>query len=77
MFPWECTLNVDAPQFVVNSFGSLAQAIAVALLLPVLIPLRGLSFGELPGYFADGKPCAIHAFSACSPLLICTSFCHF
>ena len=40
--------------FVVNSFGSGAQAICVFLLLPFLASLRGISFAELPGYLNEG-----------------------
>lgn len=42
--------------FVVNSFGSGAQAICVFLLLPFLASLRGISFSELPGYLTEGRP---------------------
>jgi hypothetical protein len=42
--------------FVVNSFGSGAQAVCVFLLLPFLASLRGISFGELPTYLAEGAP---------------------
>ena len=45
--------------FVVNSFGSGAQAVGVLLLLPVLTSLRGLSLSELPQYVGDGM-CQIH-----------------
>ena len=41
--------------FVVNSFGSGAQAVGVLLLLPVLTSLRGLSLSELPQYVGDGE----------------------
>ena len=41
--------------FVVNSFGSGAQAVGVLLLLPVLTSLRGLSLTELPQYVGDGE----------------------
>lgn len=43
--------------FVVNSFGSGAQAVGVLLLLPVLTSLRGLSLSELPQYVGDGLSC--------------------
>lgn len=42
--------------FVVNSFGSGAQALGVLLLLPVLVSQRGLSLTELPQYVGDGTP---------------------
>ncbi len=45
--------------FVVNSFGSGAQAVGVLLLLPVLTSLRGLSLSELPQYVGDGKACLL------------------
>lgn len=41
--------------FVVNSFGSAAQALGVLLLLPVLVSQRGLSLSELPQYVGDGE----------------------
>ena len=40
--------------FVVNSFGSLAQAAFVLLFLPVLTSLRGIPLSGLPSYLADG-----------------------
>ena len=40
--------------FVVNSFGSGAQAVCVFLLLPFLASLRGIPFNELPSYLAEG-----------------------
>eukprot|EP00873_Tetraselmis_striata_P040799 jgi/Tetstr1/461063/TSEL_006210.t1 len=43
--------------FVVNSRGSLYQAIFVFLSLPVLTNLKGLSFHEIPGYFLQGMQC--------------------
>lgn len=43
--------------FVVNSRGSLWQAIFVFLSLPVLTNLKGLSFSEIPGYFIQGMQC--------------------
>eukprot|EP00270_Netrium_digitus_P005963 TRINITY_DN1804_c0_g1_i1.p1 TRINITY_DN1804_c0_g1~~TRINITY_DN1804_c0_g1_i1.p1 ORF type:complete len:459 (+),score=100.20 TRINITY_DN1804_c0_g1_i1:118-1494(+) len=43
--------------FVVNSFGSTFQALAVLLLLPFLSSLRGIPFPELPQYFKDGATC--------------------
>ncbi len=38
----------------VNSFGSLAQAVVVFLLLPGLAALRGINFTELPQYLTEG-----------------------
>lgn len=46
--------------FVVNSFGSGAQAVGVLLLLPVLTSLRGLSLSELPQYVGDGELFELH-----------------
>ncbi|KAK9843738.1 hypothetical protein WJX81_004492 [Elliptochloris bilobata] len=43
--------------FVVNSFGSGAQAVCVFLLLPFLASLRGISFSELPAYLTEGAQC--------------------
>ena len=40
--------------FVVNSFGSAAQAVFVFLLLPVLSRLRGISLSQLPAYLKQG-----------------------
>lgn len=40
--------------FVVNSFGSGAQALGVLLLLPLIVSSRGLSLSELPQYVGDG-----------------------
>ncbi len=47
--------------FVVNSFGSGAQAVGVLLLLPVLTSLRGLSLSELPQYVGDGELKHLHS----------------
>ena len=57
--------------FVVNSFGSGAQAIGVLLLLPVLTSLRGLSLSELPQYVGDGKHFSLNFISICSLCHIC------
>eukprot|EP00884_Botryococcus_braunii_P005382 jgi/Botrbrau1/14845/Bobra.0278s0015.1 len=43
--------------FVVNSFGSAAQAFFVLLLLPVLTSLRNIPFTQLPSYIAQGCKC--------------------
>ncbi|KAJ9520193.1 hypothetical protein QJQ45_030117 [Haematococcus lacustris] len=43
--------------FVVNSFGSLFQAVFVLLLLPVTTAMYGLSLADLPTYLADGWHC--------------------
>lgn len=45
----------------VNSFGSLAQAVAVFLLLPGLAALRGISFTELPQYLTEGAHVPTHS----------------
>lgn len=50
--------------FVVNSFGSGAQAVCVFLLLPFLASLRGISFSELPGYLTEGAPCSCETTAA-------------
>lgn len=39
----------------VNSFGSLAQAVVVFLLLPGLAALRGINPTELPQYLTEGN----------------------
>ena len=41
--------------FVVNTFGSAAQALFVFLLLPVLSNLKGISFQQLPTYSKRGQ----------------------
>lgn len=41
--------------FVVNSFGSAAQALFIFLLLPVISSLRGISISQLPGYLKEGE----------------------
>lgn len=42
--------------FVVNSFGSAAQALFILLLLPVVCSLRGIPITELPNYLSQGVP---------------------
>ena len=46
--------------FVVNSYGSAAQALFVLLLLPVISSLRGISLSELPNYLKEGKLMSLH-----------------
>lgn len=46
--------------FVVNTFGSTAQALFVLLLLPLLSSLKGIPFHELPTYFRDGAACFVN-----------------
>lgn len=46
--------------FVVNTFGSVAQALFVFLLLPVLSNLKGIPFQQLPTYFQEGAGCFIN-----------------
>nr|CAB3466023.1 unnamed protein product [Digitaria exilis] len=46
--------------FVVNSFGSGFQALFVFFLLPFLSNLRGIKFGELPGYLNGGAECFLN-----------------
>ncbi len=54
----------------VNSFGSLAQAVVVFLLLPGLAALRGINPTELPQYLTEGAGAtpvpADHAGIGCS-----------
>ncbi|CAK0779329.1 hypothetical protein CVIRNUC_004745 [Coccomyxa viridis] len=52
--------------FVVNSFGSLAQAVVVFLLLPGLAALRGISPGQLPQYLQEGFQCLTGTTPACA-----------
>lgn len=40
--------------FVVNSFGSAAQALFIFLLLPVMSSLRHIPITELPNYLSQG-----------------------
>lgn len=47
----------DLDLFVVNSFGSAAQAVFVFLLLPVITAARGMDFTDLPGYLSAGWQC--------------------
>ena len=41
--------------FVVNSFGSAAQALFVFLMLPVMSSLRGIPLSGLPAYIKQGE----------------------
>ena len=41
--------------FVVNSYGSAAQALFIFLLLPVVSSLRGISLSQLPSYLNEGE----------------------
>lgn len=43
--------------FVVNSYGSAAQAVFVLLMLPLLAALRGIAPGQLPDYLHQGGWC--------------------
>lgn len=45
--------------FIVNTFGSLAQAMFVALLLPLLMVQQGLTMSQLPGYLVTGTRCLL------------------
>lgn len=46
--------------FVVNSFGSAAQALFVFLMLPVIFSLRGIPLSGLPAYIKEGMvPCCL------------------
>ena len=49
--------------FVVNSFGSAAQALFVFLLLPVMSSLKGIPLSQLPAYLKEGKSIAVLAFT--------------
>lgn len=50
-------LGTDLDLFVVNSVGSLAQALFVFLMLPMLTAARGMRAADLPAYLADGWAC--------------------
>lgn len=41
--------------FVVNSYGSAAQALFIFLLLPVMSSLRGIPLSGLPSYLKEGE----------------------
>lgn len=43
--------------FVVNSFGSAAQALFIFLMLPVMSSLRGITLSGLPAYIKQGRAC--------------------
>ena len=47
----------DLDLFVVNSWGSAAQAVFVFLLLPIITAARGMALGDLPGYLSAGWDC--------------------
>lgn len=49
----------DLDLFVVNSYGSLAQAVCVFLLLPVLTALRNVPLKQLPDYLYQGCQCFV------------------
>lgn len=51
--------------FVVNAFGSLAQAGFVLLLLPASAALHGLSMERLPEYVAQGSACLMGGAPSC------------
>ncbi|KAA6419096.1 MAG: crt protein 1-like [Trebouxia sp. A1-2] len=51
--------------FVVNSFGSAAQALFIFLLLPVISSLRGISISQLPGYLKEGTTCLLGGLPNC------------
>lgn len=48
--------------FVVNSFGSAAQALFIFLSLPVMLSLRGMPLSGLPAYIKEGEA----TFPSCS-----------
>ena len=65
--------RAEAVEFLlqVNSFGSLAQAVVVFLLLPGLAALRGISPGQLPQYLQEGVGhclCNFMQALSCMPL---------
>lgn len=55
----------DMNLFVVNSFGSLSQAIFVLALLPALTAARGMSLADLPQYLGAGWTCFMGGSPAC------------
>lgn len=67
------TLGRDLDLFVVNSGGSLAQALFVCLLLPVMTTLRGLSLLDLPRYVVDGAWRTLCALCTLCTLCSCQS----
>ncbi|CAG9465866.1 unnamed protein product [Pedinophyceae sp. YPF-701] len=71
---------------VVNTFGSIAQAVAVVLLLPWITHMRGISLARLPEYLASGAAClvgqapahlrgraALAAAAKCAPAAVATA----
>ena len=46
--------------FVVNSFGSAAQAVFIFLLLPVMSSLQGIPLSQLPFYIKQGELCILY-----------------
>ncbi|GMH36475.1 hypothetical protein BSKO_04343 [Bryopsis sp. KO-2023] len=55
----------DLDLFVVNSFGSLAQAVCVFMLLPVITSLRNIPLSGLPAYLYQGGQCFMGISPAC------------
>lgn len=51
--------------FVVNSFGSAAQALFVFLLLPVASSLKGIPLSQLPAYLKEGTTCLLGGSPSC------------
>ncbi|KAL3155525.1 hypothetical protein ABBQ38_011076 [Trebouxia sp. C0009 RCD-2024] len=51
--------------FVVNSFGSAAQALFVFLMLPVMSSLRGIPLSGLPAYIKQGTTCLMGGSPSC------------
>eukprot|EP00803_Ostreobium_quekettii_P010526 evm.model.scf_244.6 EVM.evm.TU.scf_244.6 scf_244:44560-50376(-) len=51
--------------FVVNSFGSLMQALWVCLSLPILTSLRNIRLADLPQYLLDGGKCFLGSTPSC------------
>ncbi|KAL3138700.1 hypothetical protein ABBQ32_006454 [Trebouxia sp. C0010 RCD-2024] len=56
--------------FVVNSFGSAAQALFVFLMLPVMSSLRGIPLSGLPAYIKQGNVVQTLVMSSMVPLTI-------
>ncbi|DBB00298.1 TPA: hypothetical protein ACH3X1_014123 [Trebouxia sp. C0004] len=51
--------------FVVNSYGSAAQALFIFLLLPVISSLKGISLSQLPAYLKEGTTCLLGGSPSC------------
>jgi len=54
---WSDGKKVDLDLFILNSFGSIAQAAFVFALLPAITAARGMAVSDLPSYLSAGWQC--------------------